>query len=595
MTQNELRRIVSNMTLDQKVGQCLTFGFSGSIVTDDFLETFERFHCGGLRLSPYSNNFEYKTKTAREYPFISDADYKPSREKMLPVSFAPHLSPEQYAALIDRFQALARKHNCGVPLHVSVDQEGDMSADIVRGGVALFASQMGMCATGDKALVTKAAGAIARQLIRHGVNMTHAPVLDVNILPDNIESDTRSFSSDPQLCAAYGIAMMKGYQGAGIIATGKHFPGRGNSTLDAHLDVPTIEGSMDEFLKKDLVPFQALIDNGLDAIMIAHTVYPGLDPSGLMATVSPPILKDLLRKRMGFKGIVTSDSITMAALVKKYGATDGSALALKGGCDLILMKEETKLRGEIFHTIKKYVRRGEISMEQLNESVLRILTVKAGRGLFSCRPAAPQARKSFPDISAYDISRKVALKSMIIAKNENRVIPLKKGARIYFIEQIFFDRSPNDYWNHPRIFYEMLLRKGLNVAYRTEIAYSDYDMGGQKFAYDIKEVTRYIDRSDYDLILMTSVFYRNYLTDTDIVKKVIALSPKPVLVLTNTPYKTGYATEARNVILNFATSPAGFEAVIDVLTGKCKATGKLPVARNILEPVPKFSRTYKTC
>ena len=582
-TKAEVRRIVESMTLDQKVGQCLTFGFSGGIVTDDFIECFERFHCGGLRLSPYSNNFEYKVKSKKAFPYEDDPEYARSGEKMLPVSFAPYLMPAQYAGLIDRFQSLAMKHNCGAPLHISVDQEGDMSADIVRGGVALFASQMGMAATRDPRLAQRAAGAIARQLKNHGVNMTHAPVLDVNALPDNIEVDTRSFSDKPRMCAEYGLAMMRGYQNAGLIATGKHFPGRGNSNLDAHDAIPTVEGSAKEFEKRDFVPFRALIDNGLDAVMLAHSVYPGLDPSGALATLSPKIVTGILRKRLGFKGVITTDSITMAALVKKYGIADGAVLALKAGVDLVLMKEETKSRGEMFFTIKKYVEKGEIPLDQLNASVARILALKAKRGLFGASPAAPKAARSFPDAKAYDLARKVALRSMIVAKNADRVIPLRKGCRVYLIEQVFFDRSPNDAWNHPRKLYETLIRGGVSVPCRSEIAYADAAMGGKGKDHVAADALEYADRPDYDVILVTSFFYRNYLTDPDIVRGIIRRARTPVLVVTNTPYRTGYVREARNEIINFTTSPAGFDALTDVLLGKRKHGGRLPVSARLFE------------
>lgn len=583
MTKNEIRKIIEKMTLEQKIGQRFTFGFSGSIVTDDFIRTFEKYHCGGLRLSPYSNNFEYKTKPSRKAAAKKAGECPSEREKMLQVAIAPYLTPEQYAGLIDRFQKMAKKLNRGIPLHISVDQEGDMSADIVKAGVALFGSQMGMAATRKPALVTQAAAMIAKQLRYCGVNMTHAPVLDVNILPDNIETDVRSFSSDPKVCAQYGLAMLKGYHQNGLIATGKHFPGRGNSNVDAHDEIPVINGSLEKFMKLDFVPFKALIDKGLDAVMIAHTIYPGLDRSGLMATVSPTIVKGVLRGKLGFNGVVTTDSITMAALVEKYGAAVGAAMSLEAGCDLVLMKEETPLRSEMFNAARDFVKTGRIPMDELDSSVGRIIKMKSDRGLINAEPAAPKAAVFFPSTKALNLSRKVAEESLVITKNEDKVIPLKKDVRVYMVEQVFFDRSPNDFWNHPRKLFEIFLSRGINVKYRSEVIYKDYAMGGKDQVVDMKKALKYINKKDYDLLIIGAIFYRNYHTETKIIKEAIRRSKKPVLVLGNTPYGYGYVKSARNAVLNFTSSPSGFEALADLLVGKIKAKGKMPLSGKLIK------------
>jgi len=563
MNKNDLLKILAKMSLEQKIGQCLTFGFSGSVITDDCIEAMEHFHCGGLRLSPYSNNFEYKIKPSSKQ---SEAkyDFSLAREKMIPISTGPYFTPEQYTSLLDKLQKMGKEFNCGIPLHTSVDQEGDLAADIVKGGVALFPSQKGLCAINDLVLVEKAAAAIADQLIHYGVNMIHGPVLDVNVRNDNVEIDTRSFSPDPNVCAEYGLAMMRGFQSRGVIATGKHFPGRGNSNLDAHVDVPVIEGTLKDFESCELIPFRRLVENGVDAIMLAHTIYPGLDPSGMMSTVSPTIV-NILRKQLGFKGVITTDSITMAALVDKYGAADGSAMALQAGCDLILLKEESKLRADVFFTIKDYVVKKLISLEQLDESVFRILTMKNNRRIFDQAPATPETSLFFPNLEYKKLAEDVSRKAMIIKKNKDSILPLDKKKSIYLIEHVLIDRSPNDYWNHPRKFYELLIKNDYNIKYRTEIACYDHAMNETK-PHDMKELLKYNHNDDFDLLIITSTFSRSFHTEKKLIEDIINQVCKPVLVITNTPYDSGYIEDASNIIINFNTTPDGYRALIDIFS-----------------------------
>lgn len=572
-------KLIEELSLEQKVGQCMTCGFAGGIITDDLVESIEVLHCGGLRLSPYSNNFEYKVREKIPFPYRDDPDYRETKDKQIPKGLAPYLNPAQYAATLARLQEVASRANNGIPLLFSADQEGDMSADIVRGGVALFPSQMGLAATDDPTLVSEVGKALGRQMRNSGVNMLHSPVLDVNVLDDNIETDTRSFSDDPDVCIRFAQAFIKGLQEAGVIVTGKHFPGRGNSNVDAHDAVPYIHDSHSVMWERELRVFKALIDAGIDAIMIAHTVYPQLDPESRLATVSGSIITNLLRGELGFDGVVTTDSITMDALANTYGVPEAAAMAIEAGADLILMKEESPMRGEIFHAIKRSVRDRRISMDRLDQSVRRILTMKQNAGLFEDAPAYDRAARSLPDTEAHALAKRAAATSMIVASDKDHVLPISKSTPIYLIDQVFLDRSPNDQWNHPRTFYELLLRHGFNVRYRTEYLYADYMMGGHEQRLDEDHLFRYLDHDDYGLLIVMSIFYRNYLTDTAVVERALERAKAPALVITNTPYSTGFIATARNQIISFSMTPDGFDALCDVLSGATQATGRLPLCR----------------
>ena len=148
MAERLIEDLVAEMTLEQKVGQCFTFGFSGTQITPDVVEAITKFHCGGLRLSPFSTIFRYFKEDDASYDY-EGRNYAPSRIKLFKPGVPPYYTPEEFAELLNRFQELAASRPLGLPLHLVVDQEGDLSADYCRGGVNLFPSQMGLRATND--------------------------------------------------------------------------------------------------------------------------------------------------------------------------------------------------------------------------------------------------------------------------------------------------------------------------------------------------------------------------------------------------------------------------------------------------------------
>ena len=210
----------------------------------------------------------------------------------------------------------------------------------------------------------------------------HSPVLDVNMDPNNPEINIRAYGDDPEIVAEYALASIKGYMDGGLVPTAKHFPGRGDSDVDAHYAVPTVAGDWKRLEKIELYPYRVMIENGIPSIMFAHTTVPTIDPSMEISTVSKKIVTGLLREKLGFEGVISTDSITMGALMEKYGVGKSCALAIWAGCDLVLNKTEDEFRDQGFCELKRFVEDGKISEGQLNATVKRILTMKYNLGLF---------------------------------------------------------------------------------------------------------------------------------------------------------------------------------------------------------------------
>lgn len=310
--------VIERMSLAEKVGQLLTFTWRGAILTPSSIEQITKLHAGGLCLEPYTQEtFKnlYWGNSQIDTTFQKPADYF----SIALTYFDPHnngvsVTPEELTEALNKMQRIAMNRPSGIPLHITIDFEGDFKNDYTSGGIRQFISNMGLAAIGDPKLTYQVGLTIARQLSAMGVTQMYSPVCDVNINPRNPEIGIRSFSDDPRICAEHVTAIVRGYQDGGIAATAKHYPGRGDSATDAHDVLDHCPGDKKRMDQVELVPFRAAIAAGAKAVMTAHTIYPAYDPE-YPATLSRTILTDLLRGEMGFDGVIVSDAIGMAAIL----------------------------------------------------------------------------------------------------------------------------------------------------------------------------------------------------------------------------------------------------------------------------------------
>ena len=245
------------------------------------------------------------------------------------VLFADNIgTPDETRALAARIQE--RCALPGLPALIAVDQEGGRVRRLKDPATA-FPSAMAVGATGDPAHAERWGLATARELRALGLNFDFAPVLDVNNNPANPVIGTRSYGEDPAAVARFGVAALTGLRAGGVAATGKHFPGHGDTGTDSHLDLPQIAGDLDRLRRVELPPFRAAIAAGIPAIMSSHIVFPALDPGGLPGTISRQILGGLLRDELGFDGVIVSDAMNMRAIADRWGIVDGAVRFIAAG------------------------------------------------------------------------------------------------------------------------------------------------------------------------------------------------------------------------------------------------------------------------
>ncbi|WP_254716019.1 glycoside hydrolase family 3 protein [Actinomadura sp. WMMB 499] len=369
---------VAKMDVREKVGQLFVPTFYSRA---DALRTIRRYHVGGLIYFP--ENFG---------------------------------SPRETAAQSNALQKASK-----IPLVLGVDEEQGLVTRTPF--ITRFPGNMALGATGDPAQARAAARVTGAELRAVGINLDYAPVADVNVNPNNPVIGVRSFGSDPARVSQMVTGAVQGYQDAGVAAVAKHFPGHGDTETDSHTGLPVIEHTPDEWRKIDAPPFRAAVGAGVDAIMTAHIVVPKLDGSGDPATLSKTVLTGLLRERLGYDGVITTDSLRMQGVRSEYGDGAVAVRAVQAGADQLLMPPDLP---EAYGAVLKAVESGKITERRLDASVTRILRLKQRRGLFGRAPADPAKAASVIGGEQHEATaRQVAERAVTLVADKGGTLPLK--------------------------------------------------------------------------------------------------------------------------------------------------------------------------
>ncbi|MFZ0471518.1 MAG: glycoside hydrolase family 3 N-terminal domain-containing protein [Bacteroidales bacterium] len=577
---------IANMSLLEKCGQLLTFTWRGAIPTPSGIEQITKLHAGGICLEPYAletcknlywgrSQVDPNFKKPKDYFDIAHTWFN-SR------AFGVSVTPEELTEALNNLQKIAMNRASGIPLHVTIDMEGDFKNDYTSGGVLQFIPPMGITAIGDVDLAYKIANLMGRQMAAIGVTQFYHPVCDVNINPLNPEIGVRSFGDNVSVISKFIDATVRGYEDAGITATIKHFAGRGDSATDAHDVLDVCRGDKKRMKEVELAAFQAGVDAGASALMTAHTIFPAYDEE-YPATLSKKILTDLLRGEMGFDGIIVSDAIGMAAILKKWPLPLACAMAIKAGVDTILLKADDESRSQCLFGIKSAVENGTLSEERVNDAVRRLLCRKYDQGLF--KKAGKMDPKETTRIvrskENRDFSREVAHKALLVVRDDKKLLPLSKDKKILVIEQtIPYEFLGKDLYSHAHMFSEQMVR------YSTNLILDDAPFHAEEE--DIEEALRLAKEAD--LVVMTNYYARieKRGNNTHLVKALKAAG-HTVVIVTNFPYRKGTTTVADAVVCNFSGTPDSIRASVDLLFGAIKPypTTRMPIDLSAEKNLPE--------
>lgn len=324
--------------------------------------------------------------------------------------------PLRQALMTNLFQ-----HESRIPLLIAID--GETGLGMRLDNTITYPRQMALGTISDNSLIYQLGGEMACQMKRLGVHMNFAPVADINNNPANPVINTRSFGEERENVAAKVIAIMSGMQDNGLLAVAKHFPGHGDTESDSHHTLPVIYHKRARLDSLELYPFRESIVRGLTGIMVAHIRVPALDSRENRATsVSGPVITDLLRGELGFKGLVITDALNMKGISQFFEPGVREVEAVKAGNDILLMPSDV---GKAISSIKRAVRKGEINEEQINESCRRILQAKYWSGLSAYEPVKTDSLLDDLNNPVYGtLNRKLVERSLTLVKNSDSVLPL---------------------------------------------------------------------------------------------------------------------------------------------------------------------------
>ncbi|MCC7052594.1 MAG: hypothetical protein IT355_04960 [Gemmatimonadaceae bacterium] len=340
-------------------------------------------------------------------------------------------SPVEMAAKLNAMQRLSR-----VPMLVGADLEAGagfrasggffLPNAIDLGGATVLPPQMALGATRDTMLAYEYGRVTAVEGRALGIHIVYGPVLDVNNNPGNPVINVRSFGEDPAWVGRLGAAYVRGVQAHGMLATGKHFPGHGDTDVNSHLALPVVTASRARLDSVELPPFRASIAAGVAAIMTFHGSMPALDSSGMPGTLSPRVLTGLLREEMRFQGLIISDAMDMRGVLDRYGAAEAARLAVLAGADVLIQPENVTAT---IDAVVAGVTSGRIAAWRIDAAVRRILQAKARLGLQrGVQVDLAAVRRVVGDSANRRLSERIAARSVTLVRDTGRLLPLVSNA-----------------------------------------------------------------------------------------------------------------------------------------------------------------------
>lgn len=334
---DEILETISNMSLDEKIGQLVISGFYGPTLDENILKLVKEDKISGVIL------FNRNVKDSSQLLSLNNSLKESNKNNKL-------------------------------PLFISVDEEGGsvtrMPSDIKRLPTNKYIGSLN-----NKDLSYKVGEILGEQLSYFGFNMNFAPVLDINSNPNNPVIGNRSFGNNKDIVANLGTSTMKGIQSKNIISVVKHFPGHGDTSVDSHVNLPVVNYDINRLNSFEFVPFKTAIQNGANAVMVGHILLPKID-NKYTSSMSYEIVTNILRKDLGFDGLVVSDDMTMGAITENYSIEEASVKSINAGVDLLLVCQKYENTENVLKALKEAVLNGTISKERLNNALYNIISTK---------------------------------------------------------------------------------------------------------------------------------------------------------------------------------------------------------------------------
>jgi beta-N-acetylhexosaminidase len=525
------------LTLEQAIGHKLMLAFSGTKPPPAFLETLRSQHVGGVTLF-------------RALNVASPAQVR------------------ELTAALQRAAAAAGQP----PLLIAVDQEGGQLMAI-DDGATRFPGNMALGAAGSDELAYRAGLATGRELAAMGVNVNYAPACDVNSNPRNPVVGVRSFGEDAAAVARLGAAMARGLQDAGVAATAKHFPGHGDTAADSHYEIPVVAHDLDRIRRVEFPPFAAAIRAGVKLVMTAHVAFPAFDDGlKLPATMSPALLRGLLREELGFEGVIISDALEMAAFSQGDMVIDTLA-ATAAGVDLLLLNADTTIQRGVYAGLLQAARRTLLAPAEMLASAGRVLALK--RWVAATEPPPLEVVGAAEHRALAD---EIAARSVTLVRDDAGALPLRlaPGDRVAAIVPRPADLTPADTSSYVACALAAALRRHHpNVDERVIARDPDSDA--------IAALARWA--AQYDLIVVGTINAAEASGQAALVRALLHTGRPVVAVALRVPYDLLAYPAAPTYACAYSLLPPSSDALAAALFGHARFVGRLPVSLPGLYPL----------
>ncbi|MFF5155632.1 glycoside hydrolase family 3 protein [Streptomyces sp. NPDC000348] len=543
-----LRALISRMTLEEKVGQLFVMRVHGHSATDPDQADID------------ANLEEIGVRTAAELL----ARYRVGG--IIYFAWAHNTrDPHQIADLSNGIQKASLGLERGLPVLISTDQEHGVVARVGE-PATLFPGAMALGAGGSRSDARTLGRIAGRELRALGIRQNYSPVADVNVDPANPVIGVRSFGSDPEAVAGLVAAEVEGYRASRVAATAKHFPGHGDTITDSHAELPYIHHTREQWEELDAPPFRAAIDAGIDSLMTAHIVVPALDPAEDPATLSRPVLTGILREELGYDGVVVTDSLGMEGVRTKYGDDRVPVLALKAGVDQLLNPPSLDVA---WNAVLNAVRDGELTESRLDESVLRVLRLKAKLGLFEdpyvSHAGVDRTVGTRAHLAAAD---RIAERTTTLLVNEGGLLPLSRRSRPKLLVVGADPASPSGTTGPPTgVLADALTGLGFTAtALSTGTAPSAATVA--------KAVTA---ARDADAVVVGTYNVGATSSQKTLVEQLLATGRPVVAVALRNPYDVAHLPGVPACLATYSWTDVELRAAARVIAGKAAPRGTLPV------------------
>ena len=511
------------LSLEDKIGQMLVVGFHGLEPPDHILRWLESGRIGGVIL--FARNID---------------------------------KPAQVAELTRACHEAAIR-----PILVAIDQEGGVVARL-REGFTESPGAMALGAADSERLAEQVSAVLGAEMRALGINWNLAPAIDLTHNIHNPSVGVRSLGVDPGRVSRLGVAQVRGFQGARVAATAKHFPGKADTPVDPHVSLPVIDGPLDDMWDTDLVPFRAASEAGIAAMMVTHVQFKALEPD-YPSTLSPRIIQGLLREDVGFAGVVSTDCMEMKAVTNKYGPGESAVLAALAGASVILFSHTQALQEDAYDALLDAARSGRLPLEKIDFAVDKVQAMKERYSITD-----PPSLDIIRHPQHLDIAAKAARAGTVLSQSETG-LPLlesdesRQTALIEFASHLDAEVLER----RTRTGLAALLHEQLPI---TKSVALDPRTPSEK---SLKRARKLV--SSADIVIVATRNAHLIPRQRELAQEFLGSGQKSILLCLRNPYDAGVLTGAESTLFTCGDSVPSLAAAVEALVGNFSPTARLPV------------------